>query len=136
MANSVRFPRKISNSVSDTKLSWSLRTDWTRLTRSPSKTVRTAISLKPLFDESCLPDGAYQLRVEKGNWQMNRRAGTWALSEDSLRDIIRTKIALRFSRRSRSHEHFQPLTSVNDFGTIGLPAMGALLILVVTSDKF
>jgi len=44
--------------------------------------------VKPFFDESYLPDGAYELRAEKAIWQMHRRAGTWELSEDSLRNII------------------------------------------------
>jgi hypothetical protein len=48
--------------------------------------------VKAFFDESYLPEGAYQLRTEKATWQMHRRAGTWELSEDSLRNIIGTKL--------------------------------------------
>jgi hypothetical protein len=64
--------------------------DWSNL--PAAKEVRTTISVKPFFDERYLPDGAYRLRTEKATWQMNRRAGTWELSEDSLRNIIRTKL--------------------------------------------
>jgi hypothetical protein len=58
----------------------------------PAKEVRTTISVKPFFDESYLPDGKYQLRTEKATWEMHRHAGTWELSEDSLRNVIGTKL--------------------------------------------
>lgn len=67
----------------------------------PMKEVRSAITVKTFFDESFLPDGAYQLQTEKVTWQMQRRAGIWELSEDSLRNIIGTK--LRFVPLEKQH---------------------------------
>jgi hypothetical protein len=64
--------------------------DWSNLPLA--KEVRTTISVKPFFDEIYLPDGTYQLQTEKATWQVQRRAGRWELSEDSLRNIIGTKL--------------------------------------------
>jgi hypothetical protein len=79
--------------------------DWNNLL--PARDIRTTISVKPCFDESCLPDGAYLLRTEKASWQMSRRAGKWELSEDSLRNVIGTK--LRFV----SPEEMQSMSTAN-----------------------
>ena len=64
--------------------------NWNNL--PPAKGVRTTISVKPFFDESYLPDGAYELKTKKATWQMQRRAGTWELSEHSLYNIMGTKL--------------------------------------------
>ena len=64
--------------------------DWSNLPFA--KEIRSTIIVKPFFDESYLPDVAYQLTTEKATWQMQRCAGTRELSEDSLRNIIGTKL--------------------------------------------
>jgi hypothetical protein len=84
-------PEKIDFDVRyDIALEFGPGLDWNNL--PAVKDIRTTISVKPFFEESYLPDGAYELRTEKATWQMNRCAGTWELSEDSLRNIIGTRL--------------------------------------------
>jgi hypothetical protein len=58
----------------------------------PYEEIRARVMVKPWFDESYLPDGAYELQTERVTWRLQRRAGAWELSEDSLQNIMRTKV--------------------------------------------
>lgn len=43
---------------------------------------RISVSIKPSFDESYLPEGAYQLRTERDSWRIEKRGTTWKMSSD------------------------------------------------------
>jgi hypothetical protein len=71
---------------------------------SPPSTqeVDASVSVKPWFDEDYLPDGAYQLQTESVTWWLQRRAGSWELSEDSLQNVMHTKVRAIAPQTSRT----------------------------------
>jgi hypothetical protein len=65
----------------------------------PARDIRNTISVKPFFDETYLPDGAYQLRTEKATWQMSRRAANGSCRRIASGTLSERNCALSLQKR-------------------------------------